>query len=86
MLSAAQFGLKSAASMLFAARAVIGFDLFGVLKGKLHGIEASDDEELKSEILTIFHGIPSDELKKSFNHWIERCQWIAPSAGNYYPS
>jgi hypothetical protein len=32
---------------------------------------------LKSEILTIFQGIPSDELEKSFDHWIERCHWVS---------
>jgi hypothetical protein len=35
MLSVAQFGLKSAASVLSAARAIVDFDLFGVLKEKL---------------------------------------------------
>jgi hypothetical protein len=30
------------------------FHLFHVLNQKLHGIDVSDDEELKSEILTIF--------------------------------
>jgi hypothetical protein len=62
------------------------FYLFGVLKKKLQGIDVSDDEDLKSEILTISQGIPSDELTKSFDHWIERCQWVIANAGNYYPS
>jgi hypothetical protein len=48
--------------------------LFGVLKQEPQGIDANHDEELKSEILTIFERIPSDELKTSFDHWIERCQ------------
>jgi hypothetical protein len=48
--------------------------LFGVLEQKLQGIDVSDNEGLKSEIQTIFQGIPSDTLKKSFNHEIERCQ------------
>jgi hypothetical protein len=62
------------------------FYLFRVWKKKLQGIDVSDDEELKRKILTIFEGIPSDELITSFDHWIERYQWIATSAGNYYPS
>jgi hypothetical protein len=76
--------------------AITDFNLFGVLKQTLHGIDVSNDEQLKSEFLTIFQGIPryskvfqgipSDELKKSFNHWIERCQWVGANAGNYYPS
>jgi hypothetical protein len=60
--------------------------LFDVLKQKLQGIDVSDDEELKIEILTIFQDIPSNELKKSFDNWIERSQWVAANAGNYYPS
>jgi hypothetical protein len=62
------------------------FYLFGVLKRKLQGIDFSDEDELKSEILRIFNGIPSDELRKSFHHCIERCQRVAANAGNYYPS
>jgi hypothetical protein len=65
---------------------IADFDLFGVLKAKLQGIDASDDEEPKSEILTIFQGISSDELKKSFDHWIKRCQLAAANPGNSYPS
>jgi hypothetical protein len=56
------------------------------LEAKLQVIDLSDGEEPKNEILTIFQGIPSDELKKSFDHWIERCQWVAAKAGNHYPS
>jgi hypothetical protein len=62
------------------------FDLFCVLKQKLQGIDVSDNEEPKREILTIFQGIPSHELKKSFDHWIERCQWVAANPRNYHPS
>jgi histone-lysine N-methyltransferase SETMAR len=54
--------------------AIAYFYLFSVLKQKLQSIDVSDDEELKSEMLTIFQGILSEELKKSFDHWIERCQ------------
>jgi hypothetical protein len=77
---------NGAASTFVIGPAIADFDLFGVVKGKLQGIRVSDDEELKSEILTIFQGIPSDELNKSFDHWIERCQWVAANAGNDYPS
>jgi hypothetical protein len=66
--------------------AIAGFDLFGVLKQKLQGIDVSDGEELNSEILTIFRGIPSDGMNKSFDHWIERCQWVAANARKYHPS
>jgi hypothetical protein len=50
------------------------FCLFGVLKQKMQGIDVSDDEELKSEILMIFRGIPSDELKKAFDHKMKKIQ------------
>jgi hypothetical protein len=53
--------------------AIEDFYLFGVLKQKLPSIDVSDDEELKSDILTIVQGVTSDELKSSFNHWIEIC-------------
>jgi hypothetical protein len=54
--------------------------LFGVLKQRLEGNDISDGEQLKSEILRIFQGIPSGKLKKSFDHWIERCQRVAANA------
>jgi hypothetical protein len=62
--------------------AIANFYLFGVLKQQLQGIDVSDDEELKNEILMIFQDIPSDEPKTSPHQWIERCQWVAPNAGN----
>jgi hypothetical protein len=62
--------------------AIANFYLFDVLKQKQQGIDVSDDEELKNEILTIFQDIPSDEPKTSLDQWIERCQWVAPNAGN----
>jgi hypothetical protein len=43
--------------------AIADFYLFDVLKQKPQGIDVGDGEELKSDILTIFHIIPSDELK-----------------------
>jgi hypothetical protein len=52
------------------------------LEAKLQGIDVSDDEELKSEILTIFQGIPSGELKTPFDDWIERCQRVVLNAGS----
>jgi hypothetical protein len=52
----------------------------------MQGIDVRDDEDLKSGILRIFEGIPSDELKKSFDHWIERCHWVAANAGNTHSS
>jgi hypothetical protein len=77
---------KSAHPLYSPGLAIADFHLSGVLKQKLQDIDVSNDEELKSEILTISQGIPSDELKRSFDHWIERCQWVAANAGSYYPS
>jgi hypothetical protein len=66
--------------------AIADFYLFYVLKQKRHGIDVSNDEELKSGILTIVQGISSKGLKKPFDHWIERCEWVAANAGNYSSS
>jgi hypothetical protein len=43
--------------------AIAYFHLFGVLKQKLQGNDVSDDEQLKSEILSNFQSIPSDGPK-----------------------
>jgi hypothetical protein len=48
--------------------AIAYFYLFGVLKQKLQGVDVNDDEDLKRGILAIFQGIPSDELKQSFDY------------------
>jgi hypothetical protein len=37
-------------------------------------------------ILRISESIPSNELKKSFDHWIERYQQVAAKAEDYYSS
>jgi hypothetical protein len=65
--------------------AIADFYLFGLLKQKLQGIDVSDTEELKSKILRIFQDIPSDELKQSFDHQIERCHWVAANAVTLWP-
>jgi hypothetical protein len=66
--------------------AIADFHLFGVLQQNLQGIDGSDHEALKSEMLPISQGIRFDEVKKSFDQWIERCQWIIANAKNYYRS
>jgi hypothetical protein len=66
--------------------AISDFDLFGVFKQQLQGFDVSDHEELKSDIRRHFQDVSSDELKKSFDHWIERCHWVAENARNYDPS
>jgi hypothetical protein len=48
--------------------AIPDFYLFRILKQNPQGIDASDDRELSSEILTIFQGISSDALKMLFDH------------------
>jgi hypothetical protein len=53
---------------------IADFHLFGVLKQKLQSIDESQDKELKNEALKVVQSTPSDELKTSFDHWIERCQ------------
>jgi hypothetical protein len=61
--------------------AIADFHLFDVLKQELQGIDAIDEQGLKREILSIFEPLLSDEPKKSFPRWIERCQWAAANAG-----
>jgi hypothetical protein len=60
--------------------AITDFYLFDVLEQKLQGIDVSNDEELKNQILRIVQGIPSDELKKLFDRWIKKCQWVVANA------
>jgi hypothetical protein len=55
---------KGAASTLFAGCVNRRLFFFRCLEAKLQNIDVSEDEELKSRILTIFDGIPSGELKK----------------------
>jgi hypothetical protein len=55
------------------------------LEATLQSIDASDAEEMKSEFLG-FSRASIEGSKKSFDHWIERCQWAAPNAGNDHPS
>jgi hypothetical protein len=65
---------------------IADFDLLGVSKQKLQGIDVSDGDELKTEILTIVPGIPSNKQNKAFDHCIERCQCVAANARNNYAS
>jgi hypothetical protein len=44
--------------------AIADFDLSRILKQELQGVDGSDGEELISEILATFQGVPSSELKK----------------------
>jgi hypothetical protein len=66
--------------------AIADFYWFGVLKQQLQGINASDEEEPKSKILTIFQDILADELWKLFDQSIKRCHRVAGNAENYCPS
>jgi hypothetical protein len=60
--------------------------VFDVLKQALQSIDVRDDKQLKSQILAILYGIPSDELEKSFDHWIKRCQSVTGNPRNDYLS
>jgi hypothetical protein len=54
---------KGAASTLFTGPGDRRLLFVWCLQAKLQGIDTSHHEELGSEILTSFHGIPSEELK-----------------------
>lgn len=60
------------------------FYLFGFLEEKLKGRVFEDMDELFEAIVEILNSISKETLKKVFNHWIERCQWVAHHNGEYF--
>jgi hypothetical protein len=59
--------------------------LFGELKQKLRGITVETAEELVDEVSRVLATLSKEELRKASDHWIERCDWVQNSAGEYYP-
>jgi histone-lysine N-methyltransferase SETMAR len=64
--------------------AISDFYLFGRIKGQLAGKTIMDENYLKSEIMEILGGISEDEVRRAFDHWIERCEWVENNRGDYY--
>jgi hypothetical protein len=77
---------NGAASTLFAGPGNRTFLFVCVLKQKLQGVDVSGEEELKSEIPTVFQGIPSNTLTQLSGHWTKKSHWFAANTGNDYPS
>jgi hypothetical protein len=64
--------------------AICDFDLFGRLKQQLRGTTVETAEELVDEVTRVLATLSKEELRKAFDHWIERCGWVQNNAGEYY--
>jgi hypothetical protein len=65
--------------------AIGDFYLFSCPKDKVAGFHADDDAELLRKVQEILTSIDRTEVKNSFGHWIERCQWVATDTDEYNP-
>jgi hypothetical protein len=45
------------------------------------GVEA---EGLRNQVLPILAEVSEDETSRAFEHWIERCEWVAEHGGDFY--
>jgi hypothetical protein len=64
--------------------AICDFYLFGRSKERLTGVFVGDAEDLRNEVMSILAEISDDQKSRAFNHWIERCEWVAEHEGDYY--
>ena len=64
--------------------AICDFYLFGRIKERLAGVSVGGAEDLRNEVMSILAEISYDEKSRAFNHWIERCEWVAEHEGGYY--
>jgi hypothetical protein len=64
--------------------AICDFYLFGRIKERLAGVSVGGAEDLRNKVMSILAGISYDEKSRAFNHWIERCEWVAEHEGGYY--
>lgn len=60
------------------------FYLFGNIKDRLKGHHFTSIEDLKEKIFEICNSIPRDTLKRVFQDWIKRSDWVALHKGEYY--
>ena len=58
------------------------FWLFGYLKRQLDSY--SDSKSLQRAVIKALLSIPHDELRKTFNKWIERLELCIANQGNYF--
>jgi hypothetical protein len=64
--------------------AICDFYLFGCIKERLAGVFVGDAEDLRNEVMSILAEMSDDEKSRAFNHWVERCVWVAEHDGDYY--
>ena len=60
------------------------FFLFGYTKFRLHGCKFDDESDLVEKIYEILHHISLEKRKEVFEAWIDRCNAVIASEGNYY--
>jgi hypothetical protein len=63
--------------------AICDFYLFGRIKEQLAGVMAVDGDALRNEVISILAEISEEEKIRAFDHWIERCEWVAEDDGDY---
>jgi hypothetical protein len=44
-----------------------------------------NEKELGDEVTRVLATLSTEELRRAFDHWIERCDWVQNNAGEYYP-
>jgi hypothetical protein len=64
--------------------AICDFYLLGRIEERLAGLFVGDAEDLRNEVMSIPAEISDDEESRAFNHWIERCEWVADYEGDHY--
>jgi len=64
--------------------ALSDFFLFGYTKNKLKEHTFNDRDELCNAIIEIIGGILKQKLKKVFEHWIHRCEFVINTGAEYF--
>jgi hypothetical protein len=66
--------------------ALADFDLFGWLKQQLSERTLDSEKNLFEMVIEILIDLPKDEMKSTFVHWKEKCQWVVDHDGEFYPN
>jgi hypothetical protein len=51
----------------------------------LRGITVETAEELVDEVTRVLATLSKEELRRAFDHRIERCDWVQNNTGEYDP-
>jgi hypothetical protein len=62
--------------------AICVFSLFGHIKDRVSGVTVVDADALRNEVMSILAEISEDQKSRAFEHWIERCEWVAEHGGD----